>query len=425
MDAIANVLLQLPSELGQIQYWVNQGLSPVHVKEKLGISQEIFNKDIKKIEKIEKTKYYENYSLSYSDLYYRVWKEKLDRKLSKRDFSYHLGRMVHEGLLHKERIQKNLVNSNYKIPPEYYSLTKKAKQEKQLAVLGVDEKTLRRRKLFQLIFFLEISKPTYEILSEKKFDNLLNEIGITREELHVEQTNKNPDRIMTWFDPIGAQNNILVLKEEYPKKNHIIYRYRLPGFSLTDILKKRKVDKKTLVVTSSRLVFDYLDLSRKEVEEAIESLLKVELIKPVMLFRGKTRYFIPDVPNEGFRETIEKCWVIHGDVTSILSYIWDYIRPPKKEEIDWMRQVYTEHDVKIMVADAFNSRKSFDKHPKKEGYMLAVNDCIRVFKNRINNEIVTEKYSKIIQKNGIFIDYLLELVYPTFLREEITKLHTT
>jgi hypothetical protein len=240
----------------------------------------------------------------------------------------------------------------------------------------------------------------------------------------------------------------------------------LAGFSIDDILKRRELDYNNCppaegpILRNSRIMFDYLDLSQKEVEDTIRSLInhgtkedktkayvdsqyskalgginnpeigKLEQIKeeipplitPIKI-SGETRYTITS--HQEFVKAIRLCWFIQGNVSSVILLIWKY-RAPRQEETDWMKRFKPERDVELIQNRAYKSRKNFDNLPrlKQEGCKLAIFDEIEIFRNMLNEQIkeFNEIYLAKLEKSyGIFLDPLFKSVYPESLIAEISK----
>jgi hypothetical protein len=268
----------------------------------------------------------------------KMWNGQLKRNVEKsvgltippKTWGTHLKKMQRENYLFK----KDTRERNEKV---FYSLTKGAKQLKDLMLLRTDPERSVFCQIYTNLFFRAIVEGnTY---AGDDLDNILNEIHTSRRELHIKRVHiekkyyhcyekpdlttvpekRLPALMTTYYKPTSLGVKIIesaCYRENIIHKNHIeytSYTYTVPGVSVQDMAEKYHTFKPRLA----------------DCERALELLLKIDLIRPVMDFRGKTRYVIADPKLTDFVTDLYQFSDVENE---FLSVKWQYSCGPTLDE---------------------------------------------------------------------------------------------
>src|SRR5215469_7694371 len=255
--------------------------------------------------------------------------KRCESTIPSKTWSTHLERMQTENYLLKE----DTLQRNQKV---FYSLTEYAKQLRDLKLLRTDPECVVFRQVYANLFFrIIVGGTTYAGVD---LENILNEIHANRQELYIDDIKKKfidspvekrelttvpetPLRIITktYYKPTSLGVKIIEstsYRENIFYKNRIeytTYTYTLPGASVDDLAQKYSTFKPCMA----------------DCESALELLLRRELVKPVMDFRGKTRYIIADPEFTNF--ATELYWFCDLE-NEFLNIKWQRLIPTFNEE---------------------------------------------------------------------------------------------
>ena len=224
----------------------------------------------------------------------REVEERCKRTIPPKTWSTHLKTMQIENYLLKD----DTLQRNQKV---FYSLTEYARELKDLKLLRTDPKRVAFIQIYaNLLFRIIIEGNTYP---GDDLENILNEIHANKQELYIDDIKKKfieshvekrelttvpeiPLRVITttYYKPTSLGVKIIEstsYRENIFYKNRIestAYTYTVPGVSVEDLAQTYYTFKPCMA----------------DCESALELLLRKDIIRPIMDFRGKTRYVIAD-----------------------------------------------------------------------------------------------------------------------------------
>jgi DNA-binding HxlR family transcriptional regulator len=297
--------------------------------------------------------------LSYSALYKEV-KDKAGKNLSHRDYSKHLKMMEEDEILHKEEIA-----TSGKILSTYYSLTKKAIATSQLKILGIDETTLKRRGLFQLIIFFEMFKKT-SLITQKQLNGLLKKIGSSLSDLEAIKTSSTSFPRSTTFKPVKGIEIVRLIQTDFKMGDvsDTYYYIVIPGFTVKEFvsymnkLRKGKEPRpffSHIDVTDVPFVSD-MSYTEEEVMDAIDSFRKQGLIKPITeILPGEMRF---DIMDESLKYFLKDIWLVHDIDLRIVYERLVYNGEPTDQDRNYLISFFGKSYADQILANAYNIRKS-------------------------------------------------------------------
>jgi DNA-binding HxlR family transcriptional regulator len=349
--------------------------------------------------------------LSYSALYKEV-KDKAGKNLSHRDYSKHLKMMEEDEILHKEEIA-----TSGKILSTYYSLTKKAIATSQLKILGIDETTLKRRGLFQLIIFFEMFKKT-SLITQKQLNGLLKKIGSSLSDLEAIKTSSTSFPRSTTFKPVKGIEIVRLIQTDFKMGDvsDTYYYIVIPGFTVKEFvsymnkLRKGKEPRpffSHIDVTDVPFVSD-MSYTEEEVMDAIDSFRKQGLIKPITeILPGEMRF---DIMDESLKYFLKDIWLVHDIDLRIVYERLVYNGEPTDQDRNYLISFFGKSYADQILANAYNIRKShkIDKIGYEKEKRIA-KDFIESFSNHRRSLVqdITKRYETIIKENEI-ARYLIE-----------------
>ena len=221
--------------------------------------------------------------LTYSKLYLKLVSH-LGYTLSHRDYNSHLVKMKQENIIYSQKIKG-------KKKSEYYCLTKNANKLYQLKILGIGKEYERRLSLYHLIIYFEAYKRGH-ILTSAQLHKFLKRIGISWNKLRkVDTTHFNGElKIQAAYEDPVTEIEILELT---PSKDEIkiikpLFYVLMRGVSATEFISYMKRIKNG---TEPKPFSQYpitvpfaasIEFTDTEVEEAIELLKKMNILKPII-----------------------------------------------------------------------------------------------------------------------------------------------
>lgn len=336
--------------------------------------------------------------LNYSRLYSGV-KQVLHRSLSNRDFSAHLEKMSKENTLHKEDPGKRGT-------PVVYSLTENAKRKYQLKILGIDEKSEKRKILYQLLFLFELFGSDYNITDEQ-LDEFLSYIPASRKDLEIDDI-VDPETygvpILTCYKPVMGVDIIRIsFNESKYHKAETVYNVKLPGVSIRDF-----VNPNSNRHLSFPLPFDHVNYTHEEVEDGIDGLQKVNLIRPIMNINGEIRY---SLVNNQLRNLLDKLYNIHIHKLTMMQSKWRYEKPidDERKQIEFIygknkankiiNECYLERQARKKNREHSVSAQVQEERTRYESEMNKINKYILKLKNKYCNTLSDYGFNEDFFKN--------------------------
>lgn len=208
------------------------------------------------------------------------------------------------------------------IKPTDYSLTEKGKIEHTLDIVDTPITLNKKRALYQLLLFFEFYKRN-NIISKRRLNNFLKEIGISFEKLKRvnQEKSKMMQKEISYFNitPIVYKtfNNIEIVEFKQTQNSKCYYYIVLPGFSIEEFLiylqlLKNNKEPRPFAKFPTNIQIPYIyfqNFSPEEVYDAIKSLRNNNIIKPIKdVFSGESRY---DIFNESLKELLYYYWTLH------------------------------------------------------------------------------------------------------------------
>ena len=345
--------------------------------------------------------------VTYTRLYDRV-KKILGCALSYRDFGTHVNEMLQEKTLHKN-------DSGKRGTKVFYSLTESAIKGYQLEVLGVNEKSSKRRILYQLIFLRETHGLDYSI-HEKDLDFFLSHIPASRNDLVIDLEDEFEEisTINTYYKPIkGISIMRASLKESKYNKAETYYDISLPGVSIRDVINPnlgRRI--------SFPLPFDHIPFIEEEVRDGIYKLQNAKLIRPVLYINNEERY---SLVNNEFRELLDSLYYIHSRKLGLMELKWMY-EQSTIEEYKQMEFIYGKKKAYEIMNHSYQIRQGIRKETKQNKSLVQqVQQWRSDYKSRmtkISEDIqkIKEWYSNTLSHYGFNQDFVENLLFEKFVQ---------
>jgi hypothetical protein len=347
----------------------------------------------------------------------------LGRKISYDTYSAHIKTMVKEKDLLKhdtgERGKKSV----------YYSLSKGAKQRRDLRILRVHPERESLEKIYANLFVRSILDGIS--YCDTDLDNILREIHASRDDLIIDRSEtvkikycdtislmnnarRVPVNLMSYYKPTacgveiveitGYRENILYGNRK--EEEFILYNYTVPGISIDEFANTFYAFKPDM--PSCQLAFRLL-LDRR-------------LIRPIMEFRGKTRYAITD---SSLRDFLLDLQILHK-LKMRFSYLqWSCLRGPTTDETQIIKMHYSDEK---SCERSFNKdeldRYEFKRNLPGDKFLQVKRQAERymnlakeLFTSLTNHIKIRNDYYEMINKYP-FLENIIRLSYHTLLEED-------
>lgn len=302
-----------------------------------------------------------------------------------------------------------------------YSLTTKGSQrirllpriyEARKITAGLNEEAERLRKAYLLLLLFR-APPEYAIKSKKKFIHFLSTKNLSLKDLVLrnkrEEIKDGKIRIITIYK---QTSDISIWKIETsevlnPEKKETVYKFFLPGLSITDIMESR-----------NKPLFWYIKFTKDEIQDIFRMLRDEGILRPISVnYNNELRYEISDPQLEGF---LEECGHIYHMVYNMTDAIWSRIRKPTDNEIKWLKQLRGAQHTDKLGRKTYDERQEFLLRTKNRKWIsekakkvvIEYNDEIKGYVTDLKNE-----HDETIRKYQFLCDELLELIYPEFLQQ--------
>ena len=272
------------------------------------------------------------------DLKRRVEKT-LGRTINPKTYYDHVQKLKDENVVHKRDTGARGIAS------VFYSLTEEAEKRRQLKLLRTDPENELFKKIYANLLFKGITEPEIYCYD---LDKLLSDLHVTRKDLVIDHIEKKYFSEKSHIR-IGGKPEERILPN-----TTVIYYKQISNVQITETITYHKnIRTHHVWEENSILVFSVPGISIKEfsdrfytfrpkpedVEKAFLLLWKNHLIKPLMEFRGETRYVLAD---DALHDLITDIRLLHK-VEKEESYLkLTYYGPPSEEEIEKRKVFYTE-----------------------------------------------------------------------------------
>jgi hypothetical protein len=373
--------------------------------------------DIAIINELRNSEYISSWNLK------RKIERALGRTINTRTYSDHLKRMVTDNLLKKNDTGERGKES------VFYSVTEEAEKRLKLGILRVEPKHELFKDIFTNLFLRGITEGGTYVTSN--LDELLSDIHASRHDLFIERIEENHSEydieselanvqekelsvsLTIYYKPVS---DIRIIENVCYRKNifyhfcteYIIYLATIPGMSIKDLTTKYYTFKPAL----------------QDVEEAFMLLMKNHLIKPLMEFRGETKFVFADGELSQLMNDLYSFYELENKH----SYVkWNYIREPTLEERERRKVFFSD---KMSSQQLFNkaeiNRFDFRKKIKEKKIKEELIPLTKQLEENVNKfehakiyyvKYIKKKYEKTIEKYAFLLGDIFRIACPLLLQE--------
>jgi hypothetical protein len=335
-----------------------------------------------------------------SRMHYRKIKSSVEQilhhPLSDRQLCKHLKIMVDDGLLHRDD------RTGKRGSKVYFSSTRKCEKKYGLKIIGTNE-VERRRRLYNLLIFFDIYK-RMPLLTKKQLSKLLESIGSSINDLENLQEVKlsvpRPYDIPGIISKSIRGIQILSLPSG-TKSNKMWYYAVIPGFSVEEFIIYQillQKGRKPKPFSSSRTIIPftlYTSYTRKDVEDAVASLVEAGIIKPIdPIIPGETRYNIAD---ESLKRLVYAIWSVRMlDYELLVRRL--LLSRSKDRDREYLAVYFGKSLVDKMITSAYDIRKSYKKERQCK---IEAKQAVRELENERKDLVqhTSNKFEIVIQEN--------------------------
>ena len=271
---------------------------------------------------------------------------------------------------------------------------------------------LAYRLLFYYIVFYY--NPISKLKDEYEYNALLENLHINKNELKfIVNSDLKKFKITKWIHP---ESKIEFIRKDFlqPSGNERPYQYSymLPGISPYEFQKINEL---------GLLPYQQLNFKKDEVIQYFKLLENQKLINKIISLQleclNEERYTIVDA---SLKMLLANCWTLQSHVSIYLEYVWQGIRKSTDEERIWYEHLWGKTRSKQWFIHCNNIRRKYQKENKNQ-VLKETKDMIDWEESEIIKtfESITKEHTKTIKDYLYFINPLLNVVYPEFLRKEI------
>ena len=116
------------------------------------------------------------------------------------------------------------------------------------------------------------------------------------------------------------------------------------------------------------------------------------------------------------------CSTLQSYIHTYFEYIWKSTRKSTDEERTWFEHLWGKDRSSEWYIECNHTRRKYNKKNKKQ-ILKETQDRIKWEKSEIINkfELIKKEHAETIKNYSYFIIPLLNVIYPTFLREEFNQ----
>jgi hypothetical protein len=294
----------------------------------------------------------------------------------------------------------------------FYFLTRNAKirYNLMLPILKIDTMI---EKAYRLLFYYIVFyySPSIKLKDDYEYNALLDKLRIKKNELEfVRTTVFNQFKITKW---VHAKSEIEITRKDFlqpsTKEGKYEYFYILPGISPAEFQN----------INEHVLPYYNLRITEAEIKESFRLLENQKLIKILPYYLdvpNQERYIIG---GEVLKDLLGDCWSLQSHVFTYLEYRWQSLFKPTKEEKIWFEHLWGENRSNKWFRYCHNKRKNYQNENKNQ-LLKETRDRIDSEKSEIKKifELIEKEHTKTINEYSYFINPLLNVVYPEFIRKE-------
>lgn len=332
----------------------------------------------------------ENSSLTYTTLYKKL-AVRLDRKLSHRDYTSHLTKMIEEKIIYKQEIEGKKLS-------QYYVLTESARKQYQLRIMRSGEEYEKRLSLYHLLIYFETFKRG-QILNDNQLDKLLTKIGTSRDKLTKIEG--------AYEEPISDIEIVPLSSKRFANSSRkLMYYVLMRGLSIREFvsyIRKLRNNKEPKPFSRYAAIVPFVRVIKytpKEVEDAINLLHKDGLLSQITFtvekvesrFRLANKALIKLIQDFHLIQTL----YFYQIVTKII-----FIDRPDEEEKNTLVYYFGEKGANRFIAGASNLRRKNLKDltkqelQEKKDYVTGLSNEIRylaILFGEQNKEILKDEF---------------------------------
>lgn len=266
----------------------------------------------------------------------------------------------------------------------------------------------KRSKMHFILSYYGNWQGFYRLQSREQFEGFLSRQNTSENALRIRREydiddQGSPRHIKEFITDLVDSIEIRIVEERLRGTiGKISYEYFLPGFNIVEVWKA--VGKE----------FYYLDFTRSEIQGEINILLSQGVLIQIGEVDSEIRYRFP----EQLHLVLRKCWKLNDDLFFVMMRIFEYLRSPKDSEKKWLQFFYG-GPIEQLLRDYRHDRSS-----KKAKEKEAVRNTFRESMPRIhkNFENLTDSRNSLTNiKYRLFVEKLLEYIYPAFMRRSFSS----
>jgi len=276
----------------------------------------------------------ENNELHYNGLYKLVCSTY--RTISPETFSIHIKKLDDSGYIDKF---SNGIGKKSRL-----SLTDKARRQVRMKTLDfkskkerANSKGISNKQLCVLLLLFR--RPTiYKFDTETGFDNFLSQFKLTRQQLiqtrypkFVSVDRKYYFKDTAWSSP---SDDINITREDIRHRidaSGKYHRVMQPEFYYYCTVKG--LTEREIIKTDIRLPSSFFKVTKAQAKKVFNILRKEKLLKPIAKYNDEFIYAISDKRFDNF---LQDCLEVYQSISDLIIGVWDSIRPPRSEEIQWL-----------------------------------------------------------------------------------------
>ena len=303
------------------------------------------------------------------------------------------------------------------------------KSEKERAKPNVNREGISLKHL--CILLLLFRRPTiYKFDTETGFDNFLSQFKLTRQQLIQTRSPKficvSGDRSYqfketAWESP---SNDIEITRQDVTHRRDStgkLHRVMQPEFYY--YCRVKGLTEREIIYTDTRLTSSFFKITKIRAKKAFSILRKENLLKPIAKYNDEFIYAISDKRFDNF---LQDCLGVYEFISDLIIGVWDSIRPPRSEEIQWL-----EFFIGKKGTDQVRNRADERKKTKHGMTIEEFRKWLKWWKSALKQseddakKMVTDliKKHKLIIKEYPYSNEFLIHVYPNFLKDTFSLIN--
>jgi hypothetical protein len=333
--------------------------------------------------------------VSYTELYNSV---KGTRKtLSHETFNIHLSHLKGNGLLGNIAKRYFLQQKAYFL--DRLKILEFNRPNKTFLDPFESQEVEKRLKMLFIVSYYSPSRWFYPLQNRGQFQEFLSRYNLKEIDLKVSREydleKKGSATHFKHFFPDRVHDIEIRIVEQTGK---ISYGYFLPGFNMVEIWKD---------VERRRLEFYYVDFARSDLQQEIDMLMSQGLLERIGEIDNEMRYRFP----QRLQLVLAECWKLNDDLFGVMMRIFEYLRSPNKAEKKWLEFFYG--NIEDLLRDLRHNRGS-KKGKKRNSVRNIKQSMLRIFDDFEN--LIDSQNLLANLKHRLFVQKLLEYIYPAFMR---------